>query len=607
MALSVNQRPIPAARPEEDFTPRVQRQLLLLVLDNGKTSTMVAYVLAVAVGVVLRSELEPLVFAGWLLVSTLLFVGRLVALRCFAKSRDGILPEANGYAKAYQGLVLTSGFVWGAGGWILFPAHSELHQLALLIIMAGMAAGAVSALSPLLRIYNLFVSLVVLPMATILLTQGDEIHSVLGVLFVFFLLIVSRSAFNMQRALVAALENRFRNEAMVQTLQAAREAAEAGSRAKNEFLANMSHEIRTPMNGVLGTLQLLRETRMDAGQADLLATARNSAESLLQILNDILDFSKIEAGKLRLEQVPFSLPGLIEALRQIMAPLLAERSIAFEAAIDPRLAGRLVGDPLRVRQILNNLLSNAVKFTEQGRITVRAAVVDRIEEDLLVRLEVIDTGIGIAAADQRKLFQSFSQADASLTRKYGGTGLGLAIVRQLVHLMDGCCGLESTLGEGSRFWCEIPLAVAQAGPAAEEEEGRVLPAPETPLAGAVLLVEDNPVNQKIAVGLLQKLGMTVTVADNGQEALGLLGQQDFAAVLMDCQMPVLDGYAATAAWRAVEAQEDRRHIPVIAMTAHAMEGDRERCLAAGMDDYLAKPVKKEALAAMLGKWISTRA
>ena len=603
MDLSVNQRPIPAARPEEDLAPRVRRQLLLLVLENGKIGTLVSYVLALAVGLLLRNEVAPAILSGWLIVSTLLVACRVATLRCFAGNRHAVLPEANVCVKAYQGLVVASGLIWGVGGCLLFPAHSEPHQLALLIIMAGLVAGAVSTLSPVLRLYTLFVGLVVLPMATILLVQGDEIHNVLGVLFVFFLLVVIKAACNMQGALVTALENRLRNEAMVESLRAANEAAAAASKAKDEFLANISHEIRTPMNGVLGTLQLLRETALNRGQGELVATAHESAESLLQILNDILDFSKIEAGKLRLEQVPFSLSRLVESLRQEVVPLLAGRAIAFTAATDPELAaGELVGDPLRVRQILNNLLANAVKFTEEGQIAVRATVVNRVENDVLVRIEVLDTGIGIAAADQPKLFQGFSQADTSLTRKYGGTGLGLAIVRQLAHLMDGCCGVESAPGKGSCFWCEIPLAIAPALPATP-----VLPSPSSLLAGEVLLVEDNQVNQKIAQGLLQKSGLTVTVAANGQEALDLLARQGFAVVLMDCQMPVLDGYTATAAWREQEAREGRSRTPIIAMTAHAMEGDREKCLAAGMDDYLAKPVTKEALAAMLRQWISAPA
>jgi hypothetical protein len=388
---------------------------------------------------------------------------------------------------------------------------------------------------------------------------------------------------------------------MVESLEAARRAAEAANRAKNAFLANMSHEIRTPMNGVLGALQLLKESRMEGAQEDLVATACGSAESLLHLLDDILDVSKIEAGALSLQRVPLHVPALIHELAVSLSPQPSERGLAFEIEIDPALDAPLDGDPARIRQILANLLSNAVKFTERGGITLTASVAARTGDGFRVRFQVADTGIGIPAADLPGLFQRFSQADPSLTRKYGGTGLGLAIVRQLAELMGGACGLESDPGRGSRAWCEIPL------PSAEWVTGTGVEAPPAPwkdrLAGEVLLAEDNLVNRKIATSMLRNLGLAVTVAGDGREALELLGRQRFAAILMDCQMPVLDGYAATAAWREREAREGLPRTPVIAMTAHAMEGDREKCLAAGMDDYLPKPVRLATLAEMLQTWL----
>jgi len=586
---------------EGPYAPRIQRQLVRLVLDSGGTSTAGVFVLAVALGVLLRDVITTSVLAIWLAANTLIAGGRVLAVQAYRKARERDDVAALPPVKAYRAGVILTGLTWGIGAWFLFPGNSPLHQVIFMIIFAGLAAGAVPILAPLLRVYVAYTASFLTPVAALLFLRGGEIYIVLGVILIFFFIVLINSATRMQEVLVEALENQFRNEAMIDSLQAAREAAEAASRTKNEFLANMSHEIRTPMNGVLGSLQLLKEVRMDPMQQDLVATAYGSASSLLHLLDDILDFSKIEAGRLDLQQIPFRMAEVISSLEQ--APIVRPNKpgLTFETMVDPRLKATLMGDPSRIRQILSNLLSNAVKFTERGRITLYATVEDEIEGGFLVRLQVTDTGIGIAAADQPKLFQSFSQADTSLTRKYGGTGLGLAIVLQLVRLMGGACGLESTLGEGTHIWCDIPFLFSSgSGETAEE-------APGSPvlriLTGHVLLVEDNRVNQKIAVSMLKSLGLSVTVGNNGLEALNLLAQQRFAGVLMDCQMPLLDGYAATSTWREQEALEHRPRTPVIAMTAHAMKGDREKCLAAGMDDYLAKPVTKEALAAMLHTWL----
>ena len=589
------------APSDPGFAPQVQRKLIRLVLDSADSSTAGSTVLAIALAVLLRDVTPLPTLLTWLTISLLLAAGRASAAYAYRRGRDTEAPEKLFPARAYRVMVYATGLLWGAGAWMLFPEHSPLHQVVYMIIMAGLAAGAVPILSPLLRLYYVYSASFLVPVAARLILQGQEIYITLGVITLLFLVVLINSATHMQELVVVALENQFRNQAMVESLKAAREAAVAASRAKNEFLANMSHEIRTPMNGVLGTLQLLRDTRMEPDQRDLVATANTSAESLLHLLDDILDFSRIEAGKLALKQVPFSLTELIQGLKEAMAPASDPQSILLTTEIDPTFDAPVLGDPGRVRQVVANLLSNALKFTAKGQITVRAAVTDCRGEDLTVLLEVRDTGTGISAKDQSRLFQSFSQGDASMTRKHGGSGLGLAIVRQLVSLMGGSCGVESELGQGSRFWCEIPFTLA--GGAALVEDVPPPSSKGTVLAGEVLLVEDNQINQKIAARMLRKLGLDVTVASDGQEALGLLRCRTFAAVLMDCQMPVMDGYAATAAWRELESLERRPRTPVIAMTAHAMEGDRDKCLAAGMDDYIAKPVKWEALAAILRLWL----
>lgn len=355
------------------------------------------------------------------------------------------------------------------------------------------------------------------------------------------------------------------------------------------------------MNGILGTLQLLQDTKMDGVQSDYVKIAYSSAESLLSILNDILDFSKIAARKMVLEDIPFSLQALVQDLVTLFTSQAQAKNVALVAEIDPRVPEMLLGDPTRMRQVLINFMTNGIKFTEQGEVRVVVQCLSAFASRVMLRIEVRDTGIGISEKKQHDLFQSFTQADGSTTRKYGGTGLGLAIVRQLVLLMGGKIGVESVPGQGSVFWCELDFPVAAMGAQDEEKKAQAAPA-EGVLQGHVLLVEDNKVNQLVAGKMLAGMGLTVDLAENGEKALAALAENRYDLVLMDCQMPVLDGYEATKAFRSREIQGEKR-LPIIAMTANAMEGDRRKCLEAGMDDYLAKPVKKELLRKLLGQWL----
>jgi len=374
-------------------------------------------------------------------------------------------------------------------------------------------------------------------------------------------------------------------------LKKARDHAEKMSRTKGEFLANMSHEIRTPMNGVIGTLQLLEDTPLTESQLEYVQVAYKSADALLAILNDILDLSKIEAGKLEFEAIPFDLREIVKA---------EQAGIYLKREIDKRVPVNVVGDPTRMRQVLVNLISNAMKFTTEGGISVRVKLKLLDEKEVLIRFEVEDTGIGIPTSKHQKLFMAFSQADGSTTRKYGGTGLGLAIVRQLVEMMHGNLGIDSVVGKGSKFWFVIPMGIAK------EEKAPALPEKtDQPvvLEGKILLVEDNPINQMVARKMLQKLGLDPELAENGKEAIDRLQDEKFDLVLMDCQMPEMDGFEATRTWREQEQLSDNAHMPIIAMTANVMEGDRERCLASGMDDYLGKPVRQAELADILQRWL----
>jgi len=607
---------------------KIWSEQIRLVEENAIISNYVSLTIAVMLAVFLWSKQSHDVISIWLGVMVLLSVLRSFASMSLSRRADNEIDNKSFY-RLYLLAILMTGAGWGATGYFMFT-DDPVQQVVIGFIVAGMSSGGASVMSPILRLYILYLILVVSPLMVSLYIEGGD-YGALSFVIMGYVIVMIAIGRRINKRILDSLELRFHNESLIKfmskaknetedlneeladeieqrkrvekELKSAKEVAEAASKTKSEFLANMSHEIRTPMNGILGTLQLLQGSELTESQGEYVGIAYSSGEALLSLLNDILDFSKIEAGKLELEYIPFNLVSLVRELTVLLSQRASERKVVLLSDLDEEIPPVIKGDSVRIRQILANLLTNAIKFTENGNVTIKASVLEKTKKVARLKIEVIDSGIGISEEAQRKLFNSFTQADGSTTRKYGGTGLGLAIVRQLVTLMRGRLGVNSEEGKGACFWIEISFEIPDEEIVPSQAEKQTVELADV-LEGHVLLVEDNPINQMIAKKMLEKIGLSYELVVNGEEAVARIKQpHEFNAVLMDCQMPVMDGYEATHAIRDLEQENTLERMPVIAMTANAMEGDKDKCIRAGMDDYVAKPVKQDALKQVLSTWL----
>jgi len=541
---------------------------------------------------------EPLSVVGWYLAINAMGVARILGARLWRQRGDK--PDLLPWVYRCLAFASLSGLFWGYAATGLFPfEHHEIYFISAFILI-GMPAGAIGSFGAWFPAFACYLLGAVVPFAIVIglrLPWYGWLTALMAGVFIGFLAQVGR---NTEKTIKSNISQRIALAQLTDRLVEARDAAQAANRAKSSFLANMSHEIRTPLNAVIGISDLLLDSLEEPVHRVYASTIRQSAGSLLEIINDVLDLSRIEAGRLSLREQDFALRPLLGDLLNMFQPSAAQKKLGFGIEVQPEVPDFLHGDPTRLRQILVNLIGNAFKFTEQGRIQVRSQVESLAEGSCLLRFIIEDTGIGIAATDRDLLFQPFSQIETSSARRYHGVGLGLRISAELASRMGGHIGVDSEPGQGSRFWFCVRMGLGMPPSAAAP----AVPVSPPSLAGRrVLLVEDNEVNRLIAKVMLESIGCEVVTAGHGREALERMEPGRFDLVLMDCRMPEMDGFEATRLWRVRETALSLPRLPIVAVTANALEGDREQCLQSGMDDYLAKPFVRAQLVGILARWM----
>jgi len=529
-----------------------------------------------------------------------LFVVVLFRLALFSqfKTKNPDIDSIPSWGIFYGVGATLTGCIWGFAGWFFIIPGIPHTQLVTTTIIAGMVAGALSTLRTLPHVFTAFALTATLPVIARFIMFGQFEYVLLSSAIFLFLVLMSVEAFNITRQFKLSATRRIANQELVESLRAAKQSAEAANNTKSEFLASMSHEIRTPMAGVMGFTDMLLNDNLTDESRDKVFQIRTSTDNLLTLLNDILDLSKLEAGKMEVEDVDFHLPSLVDETASLFEHKIHDKNLQLDTNLAEDLPDHIISDPTRIRQILLNLVGNAVKFTEHGHVNIHVSISQHDKGNGNLRFEVKDTGIGISRDTIDRLFTDFTQADASISRKYQGTGLGLSICKRIIDLMSGEIGVESQVGSGSTFWFEIPCKPGQGTD--REKDFPVQTFDTVPQHSLKILVaEDNLMNQKIIKAIMEAYGHHVFITEDGAKAVEAHQAHEFDLILMDVRMPEMSGPDATRMIR--QMGEEKSGIPIIALTADGMAEHKTEFLASGMDEIVTKPIDQAELLAAINR------